>query len=244
VAPIAAAVFTALSLWRRSRPSPIEQWQVAGIVGTGLFASVLVVHMSDQNFWLSCPLTLLLLAMPLKRVLSRVRSSRVIAATATVPLAIIYVAGLSPLVLGYALVCHTDGTGFLREVATPSGSICTTYDSAPIAAGAVRFTSQHAESIAFMPTGLSLYQITGRVPPVTFLFLAPGVTPPEELARVERLMVSLPVEWVIYYKVDFSKDLPADREIQNGSPWQFDEFLSATYQRADEDGLVVYRIKR
>jgi len=79
---------------------------------------------------------------------------------------------------------------------------------------------------------------------VTDLFLVPGVTPPAELARLERLMQSLPVEWVIYYKVDFSKDLPADREIQNGSPWQFDEFLDATYQRADEDGLVVYRIKR
>jgi len=43
--------------------------------------------------------------------------------------------------------------------------------------------------------------------------------------------------------MDFSKDLPADRQIQNGAPWQFDEFLSAAYQRADEDGLVVYRIK-
>jgi hypothetical protein len=244
VAPIAVAGLTAFSLWRRrSLASPIDEWQVAGIVGTGLFASVLIVHMSDQNFWLSSALTLILVAMPLKRVLSRMRSSRVIAAAATVPAAIIYVAGLSPLVLGYALVCHTDGTGFLREVATPSGSICTTYDSAPIAAGAVRFTSQHPGSIAFMPTGLSLYQITGRVPPVTFLFLVPGVTPPAELAKVERSMVSLPVEWVIYYKVDFSKDLPAVREIQNGSPWQFDEFLSANYQRADEDGLVVYRIK-
>jgi len=245
VAPIAVAGFTAFSVWRRrGAPSPIDEWQAAGIVGTGLFASVLIVHMSDQNFWLSSALTLLVIAFPLKRVLARMGSSRVFAATTFAPIAIIYVAGLSPLVLGYALVCHTDGTGFLREVTTPSGSICTTYDSAPIVAGAVRFTSQHAGSIAFMPSGVSLYQITGRVPPVTDLFLVPGVTPPAELARVERLMVSLPVEWVIYYKVDFSKDLPAVREIQNGSPWQFDEFLGATYQRADEDGLIVYRIKR
>ena len=245
MAPIAVAGFTVFSLWRgRNRPGPIAGWQIAGIVGTGLFASVLIVHMSDQNFWLSSPLTLLLVAMPLKRMLTHMRSSRVIAATACAPIAIIYVAGLSPLVLGYALVCHSDGTGFLREVTTPSGSICTTYDSAPLAAGAVRFTSQHAGSIAFMPSGVSLYQITGRVPPVTDLILVQGVTPPAELARVERLMASLPVEWVIYYKVDFSKDLPAVRELQNGSPWQLDEFLDAAYQRADEDGLVVYRIKR
>ena len=244
IAPIAVAGFTAFSLWRgRSRPSPIDEWQVAGIVGTGLFASVLIVHMSDQNFWLSSSLTLLLVAVPLKRMISRMRSSRVIAAAAAGPIVIIYFTGLSPLVLGYALVCHTDGTGFLRAVATPSGSICTTYDSAPIAAGAVQFTAQHSEPIAFMPSGVSLYQITGRVPPVTDLFLVPGVTPSAELAKVERLMARLPVEWVIYYKVDFSKDLPAVRAIQNGAPWQFDEFLSAAYQRADEDGLVVYRIK-
>ncbi len=245
MAPVAVAGLTAISLWHgRNQPGPIAGWQVAGIVGTGLFASVLIVHMSDQNFWLSSPLTLLLVAMPLKRMLTRMRTSRVMAATSIVPIAVIYVAGLSPLVLGYALVCHTDGTGFLREVMTPSGSICTTYGSAPLVAGSVLFTSQHSEPIAFMPSGVSLYQITGRVPPVTDLFLVPGVTPPAELARLERLMQSLPVEWVIYYKVDFSKDLPADSEIQNGSPWKFDEFLDATYQRADEDGLVVYRIKR
>src|SRR5260370_679152 len=90
-----------------------------------------------------------------------------------------------------------------------------------------------------MPHGVSLYQITGRVPPVTDMSLVPGVTPPAELAKVERLMASLPIEWVIYYKLDFSKDLPAVRELQNGSTWQFDEFLSASYERADEDGLVV-----
>jgi len=245
MAPIAVAGFTALALWRgRNQPGPIAGWQVAGIVGTGLYASVLIVHMSDQNFWLSSALTLLLVAMPLKRMLTHMRTSRVIAATATVPIAVIYLAGLSPLVLGYALVCHSDGTGFLREVITPSGSICTTYGSAPIAAGAVRFTSQHPGLIAFMPHGVSLYQITGRVPPVTDMSLVPGVTPPAELAKVERLMASLPIEWVIYYKLDFSKDLPAVRELQNGSTWQFDEFLTASYERADEDGLVVYRIKR
>jgi len=121
--------------------------------------------MSDQNFWLSSPLTLLLVAMPLKRMLTHLPTSRVIAATAIVPIAVIYVAGLSPLVLGYALVCHSDGTGFLREVMTPSGSICTTYGSAPLVAGSVLFTSEHPEPIAFMPSGVSLYQITGRVPP-------------------------------------------------------------------------------
>jgi hypothetical protein len=244
MAPIAVGGYTAVTLWRdRRRLADIPEWTLVGIVGVGLYASVLIVHMSDQNFWLSSPLTLLLVAMPLKRTLAGTSSSRVIAVSAAIPVAAIYLAGLSPLVLGYALVCHTDGTGFLREVSTPSGSICTTYDSAPIVAGALKFTSQHSEAIAFMPTGPSLYLITGRMPPVPVLFLVPGVTPTAELGRVERAMRILPVEWVIYYKVDFSKDLPAVRELQNGSPSPFDQFLADAYQRDDQDGIIVYRLR-
>ena len=157
-------------------------------------------------------------------------------------MAVIYLAGLSPMILGYALVCHTDGTGFLREVSTPNGSICTTFESAPIVAGAMTFSSQHEGPIAFMPTGLSLYQMTGRVPPVPVLFLVSGLTPPAEVARVEKAMLSLPVEWVVYYKVDFSKDLPNDRALHDGSAFAFDQFLAASYQRQDQDGLVVYRL--
>jgi hypothetical protein len=244
MAPIAVAGFTAVALWRkRPRLDDIPDWPLVGIVAVGLYASVLIVHMSDQNFWLSSCLTLLLVAVPLKRTIANMSSGPIIAAAAAIPIAAIYLAGLSPLVLGYALVCHTDGTGFLREVSTPSGSICTTYDSAPIAAGALMFTSQHSEAIAFMPTGPSLYLITGRVPPVPVLFLVPGVTPTAELGRVERAMRILPVEWVIYYKVDFSKDLPAVRELQNGSPSPFDQFLADAYQRDDQDGIIVYRLR-
>ena len=245
IAPVGLAVYTAIALWRRRQSlAQIADWVPVGVVATGLYCSVLIVHMSDQNFWLSCPLTLLLAAMPLKRMLSGMSSSAVVAGPAAIPLALIYLAGLSPLVLGYALVCHTDGTGFLQEVTAPNGSICTTYDSAPIVAGAVKFGSQHDGAIAYMPNGPSMYQITGQVPPVPVLFLVPGVTPPAELARVESAMRSLPVEWVIYYKLDFSKDLPAVKEIQGGGPWQFDQFLEDAYQRDDQLGLVVYRIKR
>jgi hypothetical protein len=244
VAPIAVAGYTCAALWRRRLlVADIPDWPLLGILAVGLYASVLIVHMSDQNFWLSSGLTLLLIAMPLKRTLSRVSSGPAIAIAAAMPIAAIYLTGLSPLVLGYALTCHTDGTGFLREVGTPSGAICTTFDSAPIVAGALTFSSQHGGAIAFMPNGPSLYEITGRVPPVTDLFLVPGVTPPAELARVERLMQSLPVEWVIYYNLDFSKDLPADRELQDGSPFQFDQFLQGAYQREDQDGLMVYQLK-
>ncbi len=245
IAPIAVAVCTAVAVWRhRSRPAEIPEWVLVGIIAVGLYSCVLIVHMSDQNFWLSSCLTLPLVAMPLKRIFARLGSGRIVAAAAVVPVAAIYLAGLSPLVLGYALVCHTDGTGFLREVAAPRGSICTTYDSAPIVAGALKFTSQHPEAVAFMPTGPSLYLITGRVPPVPVLFLVPGVTPPAELGRTERSMQILPVEWVIYYKIDFSKDLPAVRELQNGKPSAFDQFLEDTYQRDDQDGIIVYRLKR
>jgi len=128
-------------------------------------------------------------------------------------------------------------------VSTPSGSICTTFESVPIVAGAVKFTSQHHEAIAFMPTGPSLYQITGRVPPVPVLFLVPGVTPPAELAGAEKAMRALPVTWVIYYKVDFSNDLPAVRELHKGSPSQFDQFLADAYQRDDQDGLIVFKLR-
>ncbi len=244
IAPIGVAARTGVELWRRRHgPQAIPDWVPVGIVATGLYCSVLIVHMSDQNFWLSCPFTLLLVAMPLKRMLAGMPSAAVTSAAA-VPLALIYLAGLSPLVLGYALTCHTDDTGFLRQVSVPSGSICTTYDSAPIVAGAVKFSTLHDGAIAYMPNGPSMYQILGEVPPVPVLFLVPGVTPPPELARVENAMRSLPVEWVIYYKVDFSKDLPAVSEIQGHGPWRFDQFLDEAYQRDDQAGLVVYRLKR
>jgi hypothetical protein len=244
IAPIGVAVMTGVELWRqRHGPDAIPDWVPVGIVATGLYCSVLIVHMSDQNFWLSSPFTLLLVAVPLKRMLAGM-SSAAVASVAGVPVALIYIAGLSPLVLGYALTCQTDDTGFLREVSVPSGSICTTYDSAPIVAGAVKFSALHDGAIAYMPNGPSMYQILGQVPPVPVLFLVPGVTPPPELARVENAMRSLPVEWVIYYKVDFSKDLPAVKEIQGHRPWRFDQFLDEAYQRDDQAGLVVYRIKR
>lgn len=241
VAPLGVAVRVAVELWRR-RLADVPDWALLGIVSVGLFSSVLVVHMSDQNFWLSSALTLLLVAMFLKRILDRSTGPRAVAAAA--PMAIVYLAGLCPLVLGYALVCHTDGTGFLRQVQTSGGPVCTTYDSAPIVAGAQKFSSEHPESVAFMPTGPSLYEMTGRVPPVPVLFLVPGVTPPAELARTERAMLATPVDWVIYYSVDFSKDLPAVKAIQNGAPSPFDQFLDQAYQRDDQDGLVVYRLRR
>lgn len=245
VAPVVLALYTALAMWRHRRTlADLPDWTLIGLVAVGLFASVLIVHMSDQNFWLSSGLTLPLVAMPVRGILAGMRSGRLVAGAAIIPLAFIYLAGLSPLVLGYALVCHTDGTGFLREVATAKGSICTTYDSAPIVAGAVTFTSQHPETIAFMPNGPSLYLLTGRVPPVPVMFLVPGVTPPAELARAERSMLAQPVWWVVYYNIDFSKDLPAVRQLQNGSPSPFDQFLADAYQRDDQNGLTVYRIKR
>jgi hypothetical protein len=76
------------------------------------------------------------------------------------------------------------------------------------------------------------------------MFLVPGVTPPAELARAERSMLAQPVWWVVYYNIDFSKDLPAVRQLQNGSPSPFDQFLADAYQRDDQNGLTVYRIKR
>ena len=69
------------------------------------------------------------------------------------------------------------------------------------------------------------------------------MTPPAEVARTEKAMRSLPVVWVIYYTIDFSKDLPAIQQLQDGSPSQFDQFLQEAYQRDDQDGLVVYRLK-
>lgn len=239
IAPIAAGVYSVVCIWRRrQRLDELPDWALLGIVSFGLYASVLIVHMSDQNFWLSSCLTLLLVAMPLKRTLTGMHSR-----AAAIPVAAIYLTGLSPLVLGYALTCHTDGVGFLQEVSTPSGSICTTFDSAPIVAGALEFTSRHPEAIAFMPTGPSLYQITGRVPPVPVLFLVPGVTPPAELGGAEKVMRTLPVTWVIYYKVDFSNDLPAVRALHDGSPSQFDQFLVDAYQREDQDGLIVFKLR-
>ncbi len=242
VAPVAVAICVAVELWRKGLAN-VADWTLVGMVSVGLFSSVLVVHMSDQNFWLSSSLTLLLVAMLLKRILDQAAGRRAVVAAAA-PMAIIYLAGLSPAVLGYALVCHTDGSGFLRQVQTSGGPVCTTYDSAPIVAGVEKFSAQHPELIAFMPTGPSLYEMTGRVPPVPVLFLVPGVTPPAELARTQRAMLSAPVEWVIYYSVDFSKDLPAVKAIQNGAPSPFGLFLEQAYQRDDQDGLAVYRLRR
>ena len=239
VAPIAAGAYAAVVVWRRRRRlDELPDWALFGIVSVGLYTSVLIVHMSDQNFWLSSCLTLLLVAMQLKRTLGDMRSK-----VAAIPVAAIYLTGLSPLILGYALSCHTDGIGFLQEVSTPTGSICTTFESVPIVAGSVKFASQHPEAIAFMPTGPSLYQMTDRVPPVPVLFLVPGVTPPAELQNAETTMRTLPVAWVIYYKVDFSNDLPAVRELHDGSASQFDQFLADAYQRDDQDGLIVFKLR-
>jgi hypothetical protein len=243
-APVAVGLHTLSALWRgRATLAAIADRTLVGIVAVGLYLSVLVVHMSDQNFWLSACLTLLLVAELVRWALANVSSSRIIGWATAAPVAVVYAGGLSPMILGYALVCHTGDTGFLREVATPTGSICTTFDAAPIVAGTVRFDSSHDGAIAFMPTGPSLYEMTGRVPPVPVLFLVPGVTPPAELVRVEAVMRSLPVEWVVYYKVDFSKDLPAVQAIQGTAVSPFDQFLQDFYQRADQDGLVVYRLK-
>ena len=247
VAPIAVAIFTALALWgHRVALGSCPDWVLIGILAAGLFASVLLLHMSDQNLWLCAPLTLLIVTMRLKQTLAGSSTRRIMAAVVAVPVVIIYLTGLSPLVLGYALTCHTDGIGFLRQVDTPKGSVCVTFDSAPTVAAAVKFSSQHPDSaIAFLTAAPSLYQITGRVPPVPdALLLVPGITTPDQLARVETAMRSLPVDWVVYYKIDFTKDLPSDRALQDGSPFQFDQFLNDTYQRADQDGLVLYRLKR
>jgi hypothetical protein len=244
IAPIPVAVWVAVTLWRQRRGPRLPEWTLIGVIAVGLYTSVVVVHMSDQNFWLSSALTLPLVAMPLKRILAGVTSSRMSAGLTAIPVVAVYLGGLSPMVLGYALECHTDGAGFLREVSTPRGSICTTFESAPIVSETLTFESSHSGAIAFMPTGPSLYLITGRVPPVPLLILLPGVTPAVELGQVERLMQILPVEWVIYYYVDFSKDLPAVKALQDGSTPPFDQFLKDHYQRQDENGLVVYHLKR
>jgi hypothetical protein len=247
VAPIPVAIATAVAVWKhRGSLDACPDWVLIGILAAGLFASVLLLHMSDQNLWLCAPLTLLLVTMRVKQTVVNSSSRRIMAAAVAAPLVIIYLTGLSPLVLGYALVCHTDGTGFLRQVDAREGPICVTFDSAPIVTAATKFTSQHPDSaIAFLPAAPSLYEITERVPPVPdALLLVPGITTPEQLARVENAMRGLPVEWVVYYKIDFTRDLPSDRALQNGSPFQFDQFLSSAYERADQDGLVLYRLKR
>lgn len=246
VAPIGVAAGVVAAWWRRGRSlKDLPDSLLIGILAVGMYLSVLLVHMSDQNLWLSAALTLLLVASLIRRMLANTSPRRVVAVAAAAPLVIIYATGLSPLVLGYALVCHTDGTGFLRQVDTPNGSLCVTFDSAPTVAAVLKFTTDHADSvIAFLPTASSLPEITGRVPPVPDTLLIPGVITPEELARVEDAMLSRPVEWVIYYKVDFSKDLPADAALRDASPFAFDQFLDQHYQRADQDGLVLYHLKR
>jgi hypothetical protein len=246
VAPLIVTIGTVVALWRRRREvGAPPDFLLVGILAIGLFASTVLVHMSDQNLWLSAPLTLVLVASWFRQMLSTVSTRRIVAAAASVPIAFLYVTGISPLILGYAVTCHTDGTGFLREVATPNGSLCVTFDSAPTVDAVVRFSSSHRNSaIAFLPTAPSLYEITGRVPPTPDVIVLPGVTTPTQLARVEDAMQGGPVEWVIYYRIDFRKDLPADAALQSDAPWPIDLYLNDAYQREDQDGLVVYHLKR
>jgi hypothetical protein len=246
VAPIAVTIYTAVSIWKqRHAVTGAPETLLIGILAVGLFGSAVIVHMSDQNLWLSNPLTLTVVAVWLRKSLASMPARRLQAAAATAPLIAIYIAGLSPMILGYALVCHNDGTGFLREVSAPEGTLCVTFDSAPTVTEAIRFSSDHRDSaVAFLPIAPSLYQITGRVPPVPNIFLVPGVIAPDQLARVEHTLVGLPVEWVIYYKIDFGKDLPSDRALQDGTPFHFDVFLDTAYNRQDHDHLVIFRLKR
>jgi len=86
IGPIAAGVYAAVALWRRrNRLEEIPDWALLGVVSAGLYASVLIVHMSDQNFWLSSCLTLLLVAMPLKQTLAGMRTSSVLGRAAAIP---------------------------------------------------------------------------------------------------------------------------------------------------------------
>jgi hypothetical protein len=115
----------------------------------------------------------------------------------------------------------------------------------PTVAAVLRFSSEHRDStIAFLPIAPSLYQITGRVPPVPNSFLVPGLIAPEQLDRVEQVLAGRPVEWVVYSRIDLRKDLPADRALQDGSRFHFDLFLEGAYQRVDDDVLTVYRLNR
>jgi hypothetical protein len=244
LAPVAVTIYVAASLWlRRAAKDSASDSLLIAILAVGLFAAALLVHMSDQNLWLSCALTLVVVTERLRQILGRRPSRSLLAAVSIAPLAAIYLAGLSPAVLGYVLVCHQDGTGFLREVSSPDGPLCVTFESAPTVTAALRFSSDHSHSvIAFLPIAPSLYQITGRTPPVPNIYLVPGLIAPEQLTRVEEAMVGRPVEWVVYSKIDLRKDLPADQALQDQSRFQFDLFLEDRYQRVDDDVLIVYRL--
>jgi len=245
VAPAAVTAATAIGLWRqRHHLETCPEWLLVGILAAGMYMATLLVHISDQNLWLSAPLSLVLVALRLGHMMRAGPARRLAAAAALVPIGAIYLTGLSPMVLGYAVVCHQDGSGFLRQVSTPYGSLCVTFDSASTVSDAVRFSAQHQDAvIAYLPTAPSLYEITGRVPTLPQMIVIQGVNSPQQLAQVESAMKSEPVEWVVYYKVDFSKDLPADRALQGGSASQFDQFLADNYVRDDQGSLVVYQLK-
>jgi|GEM_PF-6441519 hypothetical protein len=230
VLPIAVAAYAAWGLWKSVRGagelSPAVQ---LAIISVALFGSVLLGRVGGPLAWLAAPLALVLLATRLEWT-TRGRWQL----AALVPVIALFLFGLSPAPVGWALSCSARPGAPLVAVAMPAGMVCVTARDAPMMRQAVSLAAAvPAHRVAFLPTSLELYELTLTRPIGPPLWLLPGLSSPDLVAKQEDALVAPQVERLLYIE---------DRDLDVGHPWAFDDFLAANFVLDGQGrGYRVYR---
>ena len=230
VVPIAVVAFAAWGIWKSiggaGELSPAVQ---LAIISTALFGSVLLGRVGGPLAWLAAPLAMVLLAAWLER---STRARWQLAALA--PVIVLFLLGLSPGPVGWALSCSTRPAGPLVTVVMPAGMVCARARDAPAMRQALALAgAARAHRVAFLPTSLELYELTLSRPIGPPLWLLPGLSSPELVAKQEDALLAPQVQGLLY--VD-------DRDLDVGHPWVFDDFLAANFVLDGQgQGYRVYR---
>lgn len=234
-APLAISAFAGWATWRSLRGQPAGPAAVLALVSTGLFLSTVLVRVTGPLLWFAGPLALVLVAARIQRL--------AVSAPLLAPAVLVFATGLSPAVYGGLETCQVNPRGRLVPVVGQGATYCVNRDQAGRMRAAREFAAAHpAESVAFLPAASSFYLFAGRPPSLPEVYVVPGVTSPEEEARLEGAMLSERLTWVLYFASDLTQSLPEDPELRSGqSP--FDSFLAREYEVVEGGALPVYRLR-
>ena len=230
VLPIAVAGFAVggflKSIGSAGEPSPAVK---LAIISAALFGSVLLGRVGGPLAWLAAPLAMVLLAARLERT---TRGRWQLAALA--PVIVLFLLGLSPAPLGWVLSCSTRTAGPLVAVVMPAGMVCARARDAPAMRQAVTMAAAaRAHRVAFLPTSLELYELTLTRPIGPPLWLLPGLSSPELVAKQEDALLAPQVQGLLYVE---------DMDLDVGHPWAFDDFLAANFVLDGQgQGFRIYR---
>lgn len=221
-----AAFLTLGAVLGRARLGP---GGVLAIVSSALFASVVLGLIGGPLGWLAAPLALVLLA---GRIDASTRGRRQLLALA--PALTLLLIGLAPAPVGWALSCDYNPGGRLLAVKTQAGSVCVRSADAPALREAVTLVAANpGRRVAFQPSALELYELTGTQPIGQPLWLLNGLVSPALLGEQERALLDPRVEYLLYVN-DVYLDL--------GHPWAVDDFLAANFKI--ESAVKTYTLYR